>query len=54
MLRYAASFVTVAYLEVRRSPRGGGLHALPAELFTKPPFSDYFWFIRFMRTFKLN
>jgi hypothetical protein len=41
MLRFAASFVIAAYMQVRLIPHD--LRALPAELFTKPSFSAHFF-----------
>src|SRR4030043_1279622 len=47
MLRCASPFVVAAYAEVRLTPQG--LRALPAELFTKPPLIQGFWY--FLRGF---
>jgi hypothetical protein len=49
MLRCAASFVIAAYVKVRLIPRD--LCALPAELFTQPPFSAHFsaFYVRFFK-----
>jgi len=48
MLRCAASFVIAAYAKVRLIPQD--LHALPAELFTKPSeFAIYSTFYAFIK-----